>query len=66
MPGEGFILPFFRDIRPSFTEFTRPDEVEVHSDEVPEDILPRQEDELNRLDYQQYDAAVDLRRRRRS
>ena len=43
---------------PSFTEFTCPDEVEVHGDEVPEDILPRQEDELNQLDYQQCDAAV--------
>ena len=32
---------------PSFTQFTRPDEVEVHGDEVPEDILPCQEDELN-------------------
>jgi hypothetical protein len=44
---------------PSFTEFSRPDEVEVHSDEVPEDTLPRQEDELNQLlDYRQYDAPV--------
>ena len=48
---------------PSFTEFTRPDEVEVHGDEVPEDILPRQEDELNELDFQQYDAAVAVRNR---
>ena len=32
--------------------------LKVHGDEVPEDILPRQEDELNHLDYQQYDAAV--------
>jgi hypothetical protein len=30
----------------------------INTVEVPEDILPRQEDELNHLDYQQYDAAV--------
>ena len=62
---------------PSSSEFMRPDDPEVHGDEVPEDILPRQDggsDTLRRQSQgedidsnpsedqqQQYDAAISVR-----
>jgi hypothetical protein len=49
---------------PSSTDFVRPNSPEVHGDEVPNDILPRQDDIDPRAgDYQQYDAAVSIRNR---
>jgi hypothetical protein len=58
---------------PSSLEFQRPDEPEVHGDEVPDDILPRADNldpesllhdmDPNGLDFQRYDAAVAVRNR---
>jgi len=57
---------------PSSLEFIRPDEPEVHGDEVPEDILPRVDNmdqeslhdmDPNDLDFQRYDAAIAVRNR---
>lgn len=47
---------------PNSSEFVRQDGPEVNGDEVPDDILPRQDEmDSNSSDYQQYDAAIAVR-----
>ena len=49
---------------PSSADFVRPDSPEVHGDEVPNDILPRQDDiDPDTGNYVHYDSAVSIRNR---